>query len=295
MCDTRVQASVVGLGLVHTLGGCRQLLTRNPLPKSPPPPDCSRLTSLLSAKTLRRIPRYARMATLAAMDAITQAGWQDDLANTALFLGTAYGSVAMNLDFMDSIVDNGARLASPTAFSHAVTNIGAGLVSMLLGIQGSLITISQFSLSFAGALSYACSYLGTGRGERVLVGAVDEIDPRFTALCPNIQSPSYPQSEGAAFFCLVPARADAPRLSVRFDKTCSAPLLFATGLGMEGAVDNAASFGHSPVNQALDTMLALLQEQTAGNAIDCIGWDANSGRYAVVSVERGCRSFSSMA
>ena len=127
--------SVAGTGLVHSLGGKDALAAvqqgETPVFSSP---DVSSLAALLPGVSLRRIPRYARMALLAAVQALDEANWRQKevLHNTALVFGTAYSSSQMSMDFMDSILDNGPQLSSPTAFSHAVNNMGAGLLSLLL-------------------------------------------------------------------------------------------------------------------------------------------------------------------
>lgn len=209
--------SVAGTGLVHSIGG-KEALAAIQQGQAPAisAPDISSLAALLPGVSLRRIPRYARMALLACVQALDAAGWRQKevLHRTALVFGTAYSSSQMSMDFMDSILDNGPHLSSPTAFSHAVNNMGAGLLSLLLGIEGPCFTISQFELSFAGAVSTAAALLGAGRAERVLLCAVDETDSRFSRCCPEYLSSEHPQTEGAVALCLGREAAGAPSLRV---------------------------------------------------------------------------------
>ena len=282
--------SVAGTGLVHSLGGKDALAAvqqgETPVFSSP---DVSSLAALLPGVSLRRIPRYARMALLAAVQALDEAGWRQKevLHNTALVFGTAYSSSQMSMDFMDSILDNGPHLSSPTAFSHAVNNMGAGLLSLLLGIEGPCFTISQFELSFAGAVSSAAALLGAGRAERVLLCAVDETDSRFSRCCPEYLSSRHPQTEGAVALCLGRQAAGAPSLRVQWGQQPEADgPVFASGAASgPGWVNHEHLYGHGPLAQALDVMLALNLPQTDGaEVVNCVCTAAASGRQALIEV-----------
>ena len=310
--------SVVATGMVHSIGG-KDALAAVQLGQTPvfSTPDISSLAALLPGVSLRRIPRYARMALLAAVQALDAADWRQKevLHKTALVFGTAYSSSQMSMDFMDSILDNGPHLSSPTAFSHAVNNMGTGLLSLLLGIEGPCFTISQFELSFAGAMSTAAALLNAGRAERVLLCAVDECDNRFFHCCPQYLQGEHPLTEGAVALCLVRAAAPsagtpavaAPSLQVRWGQQPEAgsPVFasgsatgavagpgpesgagLGTGLGT-GAVwtNHEHLYGHGPLGQALDVMLALNLTQTGkADGINCVCAAAVSGRQAVIEV-----------
>lgn len=282
--------SVAGTGLVHSIGGKNALaaIQQGQAPAISAP-DISPLAALLPGVSLRRIPRYARMALLACVQALDAAGWRQKevLHRTALVFGTAYSSSQMSMDFMDSILDNGPHLSSPTAFSHAVNNMGAGLLSLLLGIEGPCFTISQFELSFAGAVSTAAALLGAGRAERVLLCAVDETDSRFSHCCPEYLSSKYPQTEGAVALCLVRQAAGAPSLRVWWGQQPEADgPVFASGAASgPGWANYEHLYGHGPLAHALDVLLALNMPQTAGaEAVNCVCAAAASGRQALIEV-----------
>ncbi|WP_308584250.1 beta-ketoacyl synthase N-terminal-like domain-containing protein [uncultured Desulfovibrio sp.] len=272
--------SVAGTGLVHSIGG-KEALAAIQQGQAPAisAPDISSLAALLPGVSLRRIPRYARMALLACVQALDAAGWRQKevLHRTALVFGTAYSSSQMSMDFMDSILDNGPHLSSPTAFSHAVNNMGAGLLSLMLGIEGPCFTISQFELSFAGAVSTAAA----------LLCAVDETDSRFSRCCPEYLSSKHPQTEGAVALCLVRQAAGAPSLRVRWGQEPEADgPVFASGAASgPGWVTHEHLYGHGPLAQALDVMLALNMPQTArAEAVNCVCAAAASGRQALIEV-----------
>ena len=287
---SRAALSVAGTGLVHSIGG-KDALAAIQQGQAPAisAPDISSLAALLPGVSLRRIPRYARMALLACVQALDAAGWRQKevLHRTALVFGTAYSSSQMSMDFMDSILDNGPHLSSPTAFSHAVNNMGAGLLSLMLGIEGPCFTISQFELSFAGAVSTAAALLCAGRAERVLLCAVDETDSRFSRCCPEYLSSKHPQTEGAVALCLVRQAAGAPSLRVRWGQEPEADgPVFASGAASgPGWVTHEHLYGHGPLAHALDVMLALNMPQTdRAEAVNCVCAAAASGRQALIEV-----------
>ena len=287
---SRAALSVAGTGLVHSIGGKDALAAiQQGQASAISAPDISSLAALLPGVSLRRIPRYARMALLACVQALDAAGWRQKevLHRTALVFGTAYSSPQMSMDFMDSILDNGPHLSSPTAFSHAVNNMGAGLLSLLLGIEGPCFTISQFELSFAGAVSSAAALLGAGRAERVLLCAVDETDSRFSRCCPEYLSSRHPQTEGAVALCLGRQAAGAPSLRVQWRQQPEADgPVFASGAASgPGWVNHEHLYGHGPLAQALDVMLALNLPQTDGaEVVNCVCTAAASGRQALIEV-----------
>jgi hypothetical protein len=283
-----LSAAVVGAGLVHSLGGLADLTAGRGMPTDPAPPDTSELTTVLPGVSLRRIPHYARMALLAAVRALDDAGWdrKSEMRDTALIIGTAYCGVQMSMDFMDSVLDDGPRLSSPTAFSHAVNNMGSGLLSLLLHMQGPCITVSLFELSFAGAVYAATTLLHAKRARRVLVGAVDETDERFTRTCPQLQKPGLAQTEGAVFLCLELPDPAHPTLRVRWENPLSPAFISGnTRENEDQARRHDHLYGHGPLAQALDTLLALhAVQQGSATQLECLCTTAGSERTAVLEI-----------
>jgi hypothetical protein len=246
---------VSGIGLAHCLSW-DELLAGEALRVSRKT-DTGELRTLLPGASLRRVPHFARMALLAAVRALRAAG-KADSARTALALGTAYGSSEMNMDFMDSVLEHGPRLSSPTAFSHAVNNMGAGMISLLLDIRGPCLTISQFELSFAGALAAGRLLLQSGRADRVLVGAADETDARFAACCPQVAGQGIAQTEGAVFLCLDASRPADVAMDVEWGVAAADDALVLLSGGAQGpGRRNAPVYGHTPLAQALDCCIGI--------------------------------------
>ena len=214
---------VYGTGLVSSLDGVPDMArTASRLSTLTIPPsataDITQLQDLIPPHALRRIPHYARMGMAAAKQALQALPAHVKQSDLGLIIATAHAGQKMGLDFMDSIIDGGPRLSSPTAFTHAVNNMGAGLISLYFGIQGPCCTITQFSLSFAGALQAASIMLYCAHAPLVLLGCIDERDARFISTC---AAHAGHVDEGAAFFLL--GKADGTRPEVAVSWGASAP------------------------------------------------------------------------
>lgn len=195
------QPVILGSGLLHPAGTAAEILARLAQDKACTAREDWDPTRGLDAYfpkgQLRRIPVYARMGLQAAVMALKEAELFPCPEETGLVIGTFWGCQKTSCDFMDSILDNGPRLSSPMAFSHAVNNMAAGLISLMLKIKGPCFTINNQELSFAGALQTGITLLKSKRCKDVLVGALDEADTRLHRVFPSI-----PMRPGAFFLCL---------------------------------------------------------------------------------------------
>ena len=161
--------------------------------------DISALAACVDSRQLRRTSHFCRLGLLAAHRCLAAA----PPAAPGLILCTGYGPITTTLEFTDSIMQFGAHLASPTAFSTSVHNIAASTISLHFGLTGPIQTISQGESSFAAGLSTALDWLVSGRAPHVLLGALDEYsDPLDTLM----RSLSYTDrrfpAEGALFLLL---------------------------------------------------------------------------------------------
>ncbi len=214
--------SVLGAGAIHNINDIYNI--QNPPPSVLGTEENAKLSQLFPRAPLRRIPRYARMGLLACAAALQG---KEDLPHESmgLVVGTAYAGIKMSMDFMDSILDAEPRLSSPTAFSHAVNNMGAGLLSLYLGLQGPCHTVTQFSLSFAGAIQAASNIIYSKRAAYVLVGCMDESDERFSKICPDKGL-----FEGAVFFLVGKAETSLPKIAVSFNDQISQEVNYKSSL-----------------------------------------------------------------
>lgn len=136
--------------------------------------DPSPLNEFIPPRKLRRIDHHTRMGLLAAVLAMQDAGREMDKGRLGVVVATGYGATRTTFEYQDSVIDGGDIGASPTLFSHSVHNAAAANISILLGIRGPSLTVSQFELSVASALLTARTWLAEDRVDAVLLGGIDE-------------------------------------------------------------------------------------------------------------------------
>ena len=137
--------------------------------------DTSKLEDFLNKRALRRVYHYSKMALLGAYLALEDAGRLDgDRSRMGIIVASGYGPSRTTLGFLDTFINDGDSLSSPTYFSNSVQNAAVANISMLLNITGPGLTVSQFELSVPSALIAAKNWLEEGRVDSVLLGAVDE-------------------------------------------------------------------------------------------------------------------------
>ena len=137
--------------------------------------DTVKLDDFLSKKALRRVDHFSKMALLGSYLALEDAGQlEGDRQRMGMIIATGYGASRTTFAFLDSFINDGDQLSSPTHFSNSVHNAALAQVSMLLNITGPGLTVSQFEMSVPSALFTAGHWLEQGRVDSVLFGAVDE-------------------------------------------------------------------------------------------------------------------------
>ena len=129
-------------------------------------------------RALRRADDFIKLAIVSARSAIDLAPSRQLLPEQiGIFMGTAYGPIETNFRFLDTLIDDGERQASPTLFSHSVHNAAAGYVARLLDIQGPALTMTSFSWPFLTAISEARLAVDSGRVRRALVLGIETNSP----------------------------------------------------------------------------------------------------------------------
>lgn len=199
--------------------------------------DTGPLETYLPKRSLRRLDHFSRLALLAACQALDSGGLLEQgrtgpragcgPGELGLVLATGYGAGSTTFAFLDSVLDDGDALASPTLFSHSVHNIAAANIAMLLEITGPCLTVSRFELSFASALCTALTWLREARVAAVLLGAVDEVCHVLAYCHARLFGRKARQAvapgAGSAFFLLRPPRAGAGK------GICLGPPIFGCG------------------------------------------------------------------
>ena len=183
-----------GIGVVGGFG-CGVSGFARALAEGPPPPsslsvstgagpaeipalrvDTSPLNEFVPARTLRRIDNYSRLGLLGSFLALRDAGLPDaERRGLGLIIASGHGATGLTYAFLESFLKDGDICASPTQFANSVHNSAAANISILAGIAGPCLTVSQCGISFPSALSTALRVLDEGRADRVLVGAIEEL------------------------------------------------------------------------------------------------------------------------
>ncbi|HSM90301.1 MAG TPA: beta-ketoacyl synthase N-terminal-like domain-containing protein [Desulfobacterales bacterium] len=176
------------------------------------------LDRLIPPRTLRRVEHYARMAILASLLAIEDAGMGNGVPeNTGLIVTTGMGPTANTLDLQAADVAAADLALSPILFSNSVQNAAAAYISMLLKIRGPSLSINQYEMAVPLAFQTAIDWLEEGRTESVLVGSIDCFSKALheaSLNCRNLKTGdggqgAVPVGEGSAFFILtLPERQD---------------------------------------------------------------------------------------
>jgi len=179
--------------------------------------DTSALTNYVPKRSLRRIDHFSRLALLGSFMALEDAALLEaERSRLAVIIATGYGAARTTFAFLDTVIDDGDALASPTYFAHSVHNVAAAHVAIALGATGPSLTVSQLEASVASALIAARGWLAEGRVDAVLLGGVDECCDVFaycweslcgsgepSGMCPlAFEKQSAIPGEGAAFFVL---------------------------------------------------------------------------------------------
>lgn len=125
-------------------------------------------TTAFPATGGRRLDPLARLA-LAAAEPLAI----DLTPDTALVVGTAYGSVTATQRLLDGMRTDGDQLASPAAFTASTLTHSTGALSEALKLHGPVATISQGPASALAALRWAWCQLAAGRTTAALVVAGD--------------------------------------------------------------------------------------------------------------------------
>lgn len=126
-------------------------------------------------KNLRRIDAFAQMALLSAYLAVEDAGIEfADKSRVGIIFGTGHGPSRTTFKFLDGLIEDGDRGASPTHFANSVHNALASQVSIFMQIDGPCTSITAFNHTVASVLVTAQNWLNEGTVDYVLTGFGDE-------------------------------------------------------------------------------------------------------------------------
>lgn len=178
------------------------------LPELYPPQQLTNTEGLfefIPKKKLRRIDRFSRLSLYASCLALEESGlWGEDLSRIGIAMASNFGAATTTFKFLDSFLESGDKLASPTHFSSSLHNAAPSYISLLSGIHGPSVTTSNSDIGFSYALLQAMQWLDMGLVEYALVGGVEEYNPVLDHCLTRLSTDGQAQycGEGAAFIVL---------------------------------------------------------------------------------------------
>lgn len=156
------------------------------------------------APHLRQMDRLGRIALTAADLALADA--ELDIASldpedVGIALGSGYGCLAANAEYLSGIAERGARRGNPIVFQNTVPNAATGYISLAKGIRGPNATLCSGWIAGIEALDFGVYQIADGRVTTMIVGAVDQI---FPALVDGLVGSGRTKSlsEGSCFLVL---------------------------------------------------------------------------------------------
>lgn len=133
------------------------------------------LDAFVPKRALRRVDPFARMALLSSHLAVEDSGLGIiDMSRVGIVFGSGHGASQTTFNFLDGIIDDGDRGASPTHFANSVHNALASQVSIFMKATGPCSTITCFEHSVSQVFFTAQTWLEQGMVDYVLAGFGDE-------------------------------------------------------------------------------------------------------------------------
>ena len=148
----------------------------------------------------RRMSPSSRWAVAAAGMALTDAGSEATQARDprlAVVMATAYGAASVTEKILLQILREGPEAVSPALFTESVANAPAAQVALSCGARGMNLTVTQRQAGPLAALAVGAREVASGRADRALVGAVDELSPLIHSILDRFQALARAESNGA--------------------------------------------------------------------------------------------------
>ncbi|HET7543447.1 MAG TPA: beta-ketoacyl-[acyl-carrier-protein] synthase family protein [Polyangiaceae bacterium] len=152
--------------------------------------------SLLDPERSRRFGRASAIVVATAEAALRDA--QCEPAATGFVVGSAFGDVERSVRFLQKVLGQGAKFASPAEFPQLIASTGSGNASIYLGLTGPCLSVSEFATSGQSAVSVAISLLELGLAPAMVAGAAEARDGIVDA----VLAADGARSEGGGFVVL---------------------------------------------------------------------------------------------
>jgi 3-oxoacyl-[acyl-carrier-protein] synthase II len=134
-------------------------------------------TQHMTAKQARRADRATQLAIAAGDEALTEAGWTDELPYDpeliGCVLGTGIGGIGTLEDNHDMLRDTGADSVSPLAVPLMMSNAGSAALSLRHGLRGPVFSVVSACAAGSHAIGTALRMIQHGEAEAMVTGAAE--------------------------------------------------------------------------------------------------------------------------
>lgn len=137
-------------------------------------------TPLLGAKTVRQTSRFVQLATVAADEALRDAGHDADRhgPRCGCLIGVAIGGLGEIEDSSITLHEHGASKVLPHTLPFAIPNMASGFVAIQYRLTGPNLVVATACASGTHAIGEAAMYIQNGKAEMMLAGGAE------AATCP---------------------------------------------------------------------------------------------------------------
>jgi len=134
-------------------------------------------TDHMSSKQARRADRSTQLAIAAGVEALADAGWEEELPYDpeliGCVLGTGIGGIATLEDNHDQLRDTGPGSVSPLAIPLMMSNAGSAALSLHHGLRGPVFSVVSACAAGSHAIGTALRMIQHGEAEAVVTGAAE--------------------------------------------------------------------------------------------------------------------------
>jgi 3-oxoacyl-[acyl-carrier-protein] synthase II len=146
-------------------------------------------TEYLSVKEARRLDRFSQLALVASAEAVSDAGWGDELPYDPVRIGCVIGTGIGGIETVeiqhDVMRDRGAKMVSPLGVTQYMPNAAAAAVSMKHKLQGQMYGVVSACSGGAHAIGSALRMIQYGDADAVVCGGAEATLTEFGFACFN--------------------------------------------------------------------------------------------------------------
>ena len=162
-------ASYGRLGLLSGAASAGYLAGAAPVEGVPADP-----LSLLDPDRSRRFGRTSAMVVATAGAALRGSGCE--VKGAGFVVGSAFGDVERSVRFLQKVLGQGPKFASPAEFPQLIASTGSGNASIYLGLTGPCLSVNEFGTSGESAVSVGIAWLELGLASAVVAGSAEAHD-----------------------------------------------------------------------------------------------------------------------